>query len=267
MVAVTSVLAFTTAAQAQPQAWNIAFGGAGDSGPPATYAAAGQAGVWNTISGVENMSFDLVTTDGSASPVTLSQSPTMTDFSIADPSISGDDAKLLDNGLVTTGAETCVSFYGVTPGTYEVLVYAWTPDGPSVLSRTRQDEAVPETKDIGGAWPGHHEEGITYARYVVVVDAGGVLPTHSGLAPGQPSAALNGIQIRPLTAAEDAGPQSPDAGQGTPPDAFVPRGEDIDAGVRSPANGNGGGGCDAGGSGVGGGMMMLALALVIRRRR
>jgi uncharacterized protein (TIGR03382 family) len=72
-----------------------------------------------------------------------------------------------------------------------------------VKSRTRQDEA-PSTADVGGAWRGSHAEGVTYARYVVTVDASGALPAHSGLVPGAPMSALNGVQIRPLSDAESS---------------------------------------------------------------
>src|SRR5580704_3280126 len=200
---VALVMLLIAAPAAAQQSINVAFG---SDAPSSSYAAAGAAGTWNSISGIAGMSFKLVAIDGSPSDVSVSQSPTTTLIAgSADPSVSGDDAKLLDHGLVTTGAETCLSFVGFRPGTYEVLVYAWSPNQPTVKSRTRQDEA-PTTIDVGGAWTGSHAEGVTYARYVVTVDSSGVLPAHSGLAPMQPSAALNGIQIRPLAAtAADAG--------------------------------------------------------------
>jgi hypothetical protein len=137
------------------QSINVNFADAGNT-PSPSYAAAGAAGAWNTITGVAGPAYTLVGTDGAASGVAMTQSPTTTLLTGGgDPALHGDDATLLDHGLVTTGAETCLMFSGVEPGNYEVLIYAWTPNGPGVMSRTRQDEA-PSTIDVGGAWTGAH---------------------------------------------------------------------------------------------------------------
>jgi hypothetical protein len=243
---------------AHAQSVNVSFGD--PSNPPSqTYAAAGGAGVWNRVSGVNGMVFPLVFTDGTAGGITVTQQPTTTLFSGSDPSVSGDDATLLDTGLVTTGNETCVAFEGFPAGTYEGLVYAWTPNQPTVKSRTRQDSA-PSTIDVGGAWTGTHAEGVTYARYVVAIGPDSQLPAHSGLVPGQTSAALNGIQIRPLSdVGTDAGVPTGDAGGGggggggaAPNDA---------GGDLEPHHG----GCSTGaGSSP---VLVVAIALVYLRRR
>jgi hypothetical protein len=193
------VIVALTCGSAWAQSINVSFGHT-SGGPSPAYAAAGAAGVWNAVTGVSGSSFDLVATDGAPSGVSVSQSPTTTLLTTPDPSLAGDDARLLNAGLVTSDAETCLSFSGFKPGDYEVLIYAWLPDQPSVKSRTRQDEA-PSTIDVGGRWTGAHAEGVTYARYVVTVDASGALPAHSGLAPGASMSALNAIQIRPLAVA------------------------------------------------------------------
>jgi hypothetical protein len=199
---VVVVLAFGSA---NAQSINVSFGHTSGA-PSSSYAAAGASGRWNAVTGVAGPSFDLVAIDGSATGVSVSQSPTTTVLTTSDPALAGDDAALLNSGLVTDGAETCLSFHGMQPGTYEVLIYAWLPDQPTVKSRTRQDEA-PSTVDVGGAWTGAHVEGVTYARYVVTVDMSGELPAHSGLVPGAPASALNAVQIRPLgTAPPDPGP-------------------------------------------------------------
>ena len=235
------------AAPARGQSVNVNFGDSADA-PSASYAAAGAAGTWNSVSGIAGLTFQLVATDGSSTSIMLTQSPTTTLLATSDPSVTGDDAKLLDTGLVTSDAETCLAFTGFQPGDYEVLVYAWMPAQPAVKSRTRQDEA-PSTIDVGGAWTGVHVEGVTYARYVVTVDASGALPAHSGLVPGQPTAALNGIQIRPLD-----GGGGGDAGTGGAPG---------DAGVDlSPHHG----GCSSGGD-AGVGALLFALGFACRRRR
>jgi hypothetical protein len=201
-----------SAGVAAAQSVNVSFGHA-SGGPSSSYAAAGSAGVWNAVTGTSGVVFKLVDTDGKASTVTVSQSPTTTMLSATDASLVGDDAALLNSGLVTTGAETCLTFNGLQAGSYEVLVYAWLPAQPTVKSRTRQDQA-PSTIDVGGAWSGAHAVGVTYARYVVTVDASGYLPAHSGLATGAPDSALNGVQIRPL-------PAAPPVDAGTPNDASL----------------------------------------------
>ena len=249
------------AAVADAQSINVNFAPAGNTPSPG-YAAAGAAGTWNTVTGIAGTTFELVATDGSPSGVTLSQSPTTTLLATRDPSVTGDDATLLDNGLVTTGAETCLTFQGFHPGSYEVLIYAWLPGQPGVKSRTRQDEA-PATKDVGGAWPGMHAEGTTYARYVVTVGADGVLPAHSGLVPGAPDAALNGVQIRPLSATGgDAGAASADGGLAG-----------ADAGAGGAATSDGGttssampGGCSVGHGSGPAVACVLALLLACPRR-
>jgi hypothetical protein len=203
-----AVVGLLAAAPASAQSINVSFGDPGRA-PTAGYAAAGSPGVWNTVSGIADMSFPLVAIDGAATGVTLSQTPTTTMLSgAADPALGGDDARLLETGLVTGGAETCLTFSGLRPGVYELFIYAWMPNAPTVLSRTRQDSA-PSTIDVGGAWTGRHVAGITYARYVVSVGSDGTLPAHSGLAPGQTQAALNGVQLRPLASPADAGGAGP----------------------------------------------------------
>jgi hypothetical protein len=250
---------------ASGQSINVSFGHA-SGGPSSSYAAAGAGGVWNSITGIAGSSFNLVAVDGSASGVSVSQSPTTTVITTADPSVSGDDAKLLNSGLVTDGAETCLSFVGFKPGNYEVLIYAWLPAQPTVKSRTRQDQA-PSTIDVGGAWSGAHAEGVTYARYVVTVDSSGSLPAHSGLVPGAPQSALNAVQIRPL------GSISPDAGTTPVPDAGVmpnhdlapsPSGSQSDGSPSAPAPNAG---CSFAGGGVGPfALVVLALLIVFARQ-
>jgi len=204
------------AAPARGQAFNIDFGGPA-SKPADTYAAAGLPGVWNSVMGDSSMTYPLVGLDGRPTSVTLSQSGATSFLSASDPSVSGDDAALLNDALITTDPtnEVCLFIHGLQPATYEVLVYAWMPNAPSVKSRVRQDLAT-MTIDVGGAWTGSHVEGVTYARHMLQIDSAGFLGSHSGIVPGALAAngaALNGIQIRPLV------PGGPDAGGGSQPDA------------------------------------------------
>jgi hypothetical protein len=229
---------------------NVNFGPAGAT-PSPTYGAAGAPGVWNTVTGIAGSVYHLTAADGSQ--VTLTQSPTATDLATTDPALSGDDATLLNNGLVTMGAETCLMFSGIKAGNYEVLVYAWLPNQPTVKSRTRQDEA-PSTIDVGGTWTGAQLEGVTYARYTVTVGTDGNLPVHSGLAAG-PAAALNAVQIRPL--ASSPLPPQVDAGVTVDP---------TDGGSVDPGSPQHQGGCNSSGSSSLA-PSVVALGLLAWRRR
>jgi hypothetical protein len=244
-LALVCVLAL--AASARAESLNVNFGPTGTT-PLPSYAAAGEAGTWSTVTGVAGSAYDLIASDGTR--ITLTQQPTTTLIQTGDAVLTGDDAMLLNNGLVTTGAETCLMFAGFHPGKYEVLIYAWLPNQPSVKSRTRQDEA-PATIDVGGAWTGAHVEGVTYARYLVDVGSDGMLPAHSGLAPNAPAAALNAVQIRPAPTG------------GTGPDAGMPGGGDTgDAGTDvAPHHG----GCST--TGGAGWLVIAAVAMASRRAR
>ncbi len=184
---------------ASAQSLNVNFGPAGTA-PSPTYAAAGLPGVWNNIEGTAGP-YMLVGLDGNPTSVTLDQSGASTLLSASDPSVTGDDAALLDHALVIYEPlpnETCLIIDGLEPGTYEVLIYAWMPNAPTVLSRVRQDLST-TTYDVGGAWPGAHVEGITYARHVLDLTA--YLGSHSGVPPNgltENGAALNGFQLHKL---------------------------------------------------------------------
>ena len=193
---------------AMAQNINIDFGLPG-AGPPATYAAAGLPGMWNSIEGTHNQSFvnptiiyNLVDINGNPTPVTLFQFGGLELLLDGDPSVSGDDAVLLNDCIVThtQNLETCLFINGLQNGTYEVLTYAWMPNHPTQLAKVRYDFDQVHQPFIGGAWPGQHVEGVTYARHVVNVTTG-FMGGHSGnVFEGnlEIGAALNGMQIRRL---------------------------------------------------------------------
>lgn len=189
-------------AMAAGQSINVDIGEPG-TGPDATYAAAGWAGHWNSIQAPHNSTtFNLIAIDGTTTDVSVWQFGGTSTLAFDDPATTGDDAKLLEDYLVTytVPLETCLFFHDLDPGTYEVTIYAWTPGQPDVLSYTSCDEApgVPHYT-VGGAWPGGHAEGITYSRHTALVTGTGLLRVHSGIAPGADpvlGAAFSGIQIR-----------------------------------------------------------------------
>lgn len=191
------------------QAFNIDVGQP-LSGPAPGHAAAGLAGVWNAIpvthmtpfmTGRHPDDFMLVDIHGNQTGVGLHQYGGMDLTSLSDPSVSGQDALLMNDVLITHSAslETCVYLNGLQDGLYEVIVYAWMPNQPTVMQRVRFDY-IPETEDVGGAWPGQHMEGVTFSKYTVNV-VNGFIGLHVGIPPGGDTgigAAWNGMQLRPL---------------------------------------------------------------------
>ena len=195
-----SLLAACVASAAAGQSFNIDFGQPG-SGPPATYGAAGVPGVWNSFPALHGTSeSDLLGLDGVATTVSLQQIGGMENLSVHDPAITGDDAVLMDDFLITysAGLESCIFLDGLAPGDYEVLIYARMPD-PAIDSYTSVDQEpdIPHY-EVGGPWTGAHQELVSYSRHFVTVGADGNLDLHSGIVPeADPDlgAALNGLQL------------------------------------------------------------------------
>ncbi len=192
--------AWLLAAAAGGQSLNIDVGDAG-SGPPATYAAAGQAGVWNSMLAAHGTTEGgVLDLHGNPTPVTLTQIGGLELLTENDPTITGDDALLLDDFLVTYDPvlESCIFLDNLEPGTYEVLIYARMPD-PEIFSYTDVDQEPdnPHT-NVGGSWTGGHQELISYSRHLATVGAGGDLDLHSGIVPAADpalGAALAGLQM------------------------------------------------------------------------
>jgi hypothetical protein len=198
-----AVVAGMAPAAAVAQSLNLDFGSSG-SGPPATYGAAGRPGVWNSIPAAHGTTTPgLLDLSGAPTGVSVTQIGGLALLDVSDPSVTGDDALLLDDFLVTYdgGLESCIFLNGLLPGTYEVLIYARMPD-PAVESYTSVDqEAGTPHLSVGGAWAGQHAELISFSRHTAVVPAGGDLDLHSGIVPGADpalGAALNGLQVRRL---------------------------------------------------------------------
>ena len=190
------------------QSFNIAVGPPGNQ-PSSSYAAAGLPGYWNAFPAYNNTTtYNLIQLDGTTTSVYSWQYGGTQLLNSDDPATSGNDEQLMDHCQVTytQGLETCLFFYNLQNGDYEVLVYAWMPNQPAVLSNTSSDEEPGNPHIVvGGAWPGHQAQGITYARHFAHVGGAnpGLLRTHSGIAPGQNpalGAAYNGVQIRQLPA-------------------------------------------------------------------
>lgn len=203
------------------QSFNIDVGPAGP-GPSAAYGAAGLPGFWNVVQAEHTtaspgpQAFDdiLRDLDGNLTDVGLHQFGGMDLLTDVDPSVSGDDALLLDDAIVTHSIplKTCFYFNGLDNGRYEYLTYAWMPNHPEVTSIAFIDN-TPGTFTAGGAWPGQHVEGVTYTRHIVQVTNGFMGP-HVGLPnDGDPviGGPCNGVQLRKLCADHNdaCGPANP----------------------------------------------------------
>lgn len=194
-----------TSSLASGQSFNVAIGPT-DQQPSATYAAAGLAGYWNALPADNNSTtLNLRSIDGAVTNISMWQYGGTELRHTNDPGTSGDDEKLMDYCLVTytPGVETCLFFYGLQLGDYEVLTYAWMPAAPTVMSYTSSDEEPGNPhRIIGGAWPGAQQETITFSRIICkLTPSDGTLKVHSGIVPGNNAAlgaACNGIQIRAL---------------------------------------------------------------------
>ncbi|HKQ50635.1 MAG TPA: hypothetical protein VJZ71_21370 [Phycisphaerae bacterium] len=200
-----SVVALIVTSAAMGQSFNVAVGPTLVQPSPA-YGAAGVAGYWNAIPAYHNTTTnDIRQLDGTVTNVDVWQYGGTELRSTNDPGTSGNDARLMDYCQVTytTNLETCLFFYNLQLGEYEVLNYAMMPAEPGVLSYTSCDEEPGQPHHtVGGAWPGQHVEEVTYSRHrAVVTAANGLLRLHSGIVPGEDpamGAAFNGVQIRKL---------------------------------------------------------------------
>ncbi len=132
-----------------------------------------------------------------------------------DPAISGDDAALMDDMLIgwNDPVDECLWIENLVDDTYEVLIYAMTPNDPSRLCRVRVDNGTPGPDSVGGAWPGAHQRGVTYERFVVHT-TGGLIAFHSGLYGGYFQSGMNRVRIRPVssTSVGSGGPAAPGVG-------------------------------------------------------
>jgi hypothetical protein len=79
---------------------------------------------------------------------------------------------------------------GLHAGAYTVFTYAWAPDDSAYYTYVDVNEqgGVP----VGGDWPGHQQEGVTYARHSASLGEGQDLVVYTF---GPLHGTLNGIQI------------------------------------------------------------------------
>ena len=181
-------------ATANAQSFNVDYG-TQFGAPPTSYgAAAGQAGFWNEISGLEEGAVSLVDVDGRKTEVTIVPSLPFGQAGFDQPATVGDDQALMDDYFDLHSVPATFEIGGLTAGTYAVYTYLWAPDEPAF--RTSLSVAGRPARLIGGAWPGGFHEGITHSRDVAHVDEGQSLVLAVF---GIPKGTLNGLQLVKLS--------------------------------------------------------------------
>lgn len=181
-------------APAAAQSINIDFGPPGTP-PSPTYAGAGRAGVWNQFGVVPSNPQPLVGLWGQAINATLWNSGGTDTLNYNNAAITGDDGRLMNDMFITYdgGSDLCLYFEGLQHGNYQVIIYGMNPDN-SNSNLTRVDSGNPGPTTIGGAWPGHHVQGVTYSSFTITVTDGNI-NAHAGIAGSGSRMGMNGIQL------------------------------------------------------------------------
>lgn len=210
-IAVTMML--MTAAPGLAQRFNIdldqagTFPSHGNGSPSASFgAAAGQAGVWNTVDAQDFGPTPLLDTSGSATGVTIAITATSmlpTSLSFWNTSNTGDFALLLNDatqiGTASQGGSRTYTFSGLTPGPYQIYTYAVAPQGTVGTNPVFVPGSTSTNpQDVTGPMPGNaFALGITHSLHDVMVTTG-TLSVMFSVPPNLPSGAfVNGFQLVP----------------------------------------------------------------------
>ncbi len=165
------------AGNAMGQSINVdlnATSGNGSGTPSSSYgAAAGQTGTWNNISNSSAATVALAGLNGAASGVSLTWNKSTAIAGIFDSGVSGDNAKLLQDGQFMTGFGTLTyTFSNLQAGTYAVYTYAGTPNSTQEAGVTVTG-TVSSYQYIGGNLSNDLMPGDSHAIQVVTISAGG----------------------------------------------------------------------------------------------
>ena len=117
-------------------------------------------------------------------------------------SLVGEHFQLYRDGagfLSSAGTSMRWTFANVSPGVYEVYTYGWSPVLWNDNSR-HMVVAVVGALDgparVGGHWLGEHEEGPTYSRHTIVLEAGDMIIVDIAEGTASPYG-VSGFQIMP----------------------------------------------------------------------
>jgi hypothetical protein len=193
---IATLIPLALALSVNAQSINIDFGVPG-SAPAATYAAAGLAGTWNSVPFVPaSQHTPLVGLYGQTLPVTIYHLGGASILFHDNPATLGDDAALMDDMFISLNnpVDLCLYFQNLQNGVYDVIVYGMDPDNAAGQNRIRVDNSTPGPTWIGGAWPGNHQQGITYSKHTVTITNGRVFP-HAGELGANYRSGINGLQL------------------------------------------------------------------------
>lgn len=183
-------------------------------------------GFWNNYAGNDSAPFPLLDLSGRTSSATFSMNLPFGPASYAHPTLSGDDALLLEDYFDLHSSRADFTLTGLMEGHYTVYTYAWAPDNPNV--QISVDVNGVGAQLIGGPWPGSQTLGTTYARHEVDIQKEEALDIFVRGVPN--NGTLNGIQLKFRPGFADAG--GADTGLddlGEVPDADLADAGDLDA--------------------------------------
>lgn len=177
----------------------ITPGGAGAGTPAPLFAgAANRPGMWNAISGLGPGPFSLVDLEAHPTAVICTRDAGGNPFFGYNNSMTtGYFQALMDDGHSGGPGETrTYVFTGLTPGTYTVYTYAWSPLTATDLTNVAvPGSSSPNPQAIGGTLPATNTfaQGITHAIHVINLAPGAALTIVCTVASGYST--VNGFQI------------------------------------------------------------------------
>ena len=176
---------------ASAQSLNIDFGAEAGS-PPPSYAGAGLPGVWNVIHQPWKFPpqevfgpFSLVDLQGNPTSATFTGANTLGTF-LNDPGApTGDDAKLMQDGLIGLSPDIAQNFTisGLANGTYRFITYSWYWPADS-YAMVVYVQGSPLAQPVNGPWPGQHRLPVTHMMHVLNVTDGTISFDVAGAGPG-----------------------------------------------------------------------------------
>lgn len=187
-----------------PQGYNvdIDFPTMIETSRPTYPGAAGQPGVWNSADPFTALDGNLIGLDG----LPTAGSWGLDQFGIVGietlGSLVGEHFQLYRDGvgfLSSAGTSMRWTFANVSPGVYEVYTYGWSPVLWIDNSRHMVVSVVGALDGparVGGHWLGEHEEGPTYSRHTIVLEAGDMITVDIAEGTASPYG-VSGFQIVP----------------------------------------------------------------------